>query len=126
MTLLNHVFRDEPASLDHDRLGALYSHLGSTGAEDVVRRAMEELALRLGHAEALYNDRKLEEMRKGLRAIVAIADQIGMLKLTRVADQVSDALQSGDEVAIAATFARLLRVSESSLTAIWDLQDFTI
>ena len=77
----------ETVRVDHDKLGALYAELGEIAAEDVVCRAMEELALRLSHCSRLH---------------------------------------AGDAPAVAATLARLLRIGEQSLTAIWDMQDLTI
>ncbi|THH37448.1 hypothetical protein E4Z66_06490 [Aliishimia ponticola] len=120
---MRQLIQDEPASLDHDQLGALYTQLGALGAEDVVRRAMEELALRLSHAERQYRQNDLAELRKGVRSLVAIAEQIGMQKVALVAADVRKTIDQNDDVAIAATLARLLRVGERSLTAIWDLQD---
>lgn len=116
----------ETAALDHDQLGALYSQLGAIGADDVVRRAMEELALRLHHAERLHRQGEIEQLRKGMRTLVAIADQIGMQKLSRVAKDVMASIDQQDEIAIAATLYRLIRLGEASLTALWDLQDFSI
>lgn len=118
--------QDEPVSLDHDQLGALYAQLGALAAEDVVRRAMEELALRLSHAERQYRQNDLAALRKGARSLVKIAEQIGMQKLARVAHDVSRSIDQCDDNATAATLARLLRVGERSLTAIWDLQDLSI
>ena len=118
--------QDEPVSIDHDQLGTLYAQLGALGAEDVVRRAMEELALRLSHAEKQYRQNNRSDLRKGVRSLTKIAEQIGMNKLSRVAEDVSKAIDQCDDVAIAATLARLLRVGERSLAAIWDLQDMSI
>ena len=44
----------EQVRVDQERLGILYDQLGETGAEDVVCRAMEELALRMSHCNRLY------------------------------------------------------------------------
>ncbi len=118
--------QDEPVRLDSDRLQDLYSQLGEAGAEDVVCRAMEELAVRLAHTERLFRQDKLCEMRKSARSLIAIADQIGMHSLSRVATDVTHCIDALDPVAIAATLARLLRIGERSLTAIWDLQDVTV
>ena len=60
------------------------------------------------------------------RRVIAISDQIGMRMLSRVASDVTQAIDSTDVVAIAATLARLLRIGESSLTAIWDSQDLSL
>ena len=126
VTSICQLVQDEPANLDHDQIGALYAQLGALGAEDVVRRAMEELALRLSVAERQYRQDERDELRKGARSLVAIAEQIGMQKVARVAQDVSAAIDQFDDVALAATMSRLLRVGERSLTAIWDMQDFSV
>lgn len=119
------MLQAEAANLDHDQLGALYAQLGAVGAEDVLRRAMEELALRLSHSERLYQQSEMPELRKSVHSLIAIADQIGMGKLARVAKDVSIGIDQGDMVVVAATLSRLMRVGEASLTAVWDLQDLT-
>ena len=116
----------EAVHVDHDKLGTLYAQLGNSSAEDVVCRAMEELALRMSHCEQLYRAGSFEDLRKHARSLVAIADQIGMLALARVAGDVTHSIDSGDRNALAATLARLIRIGEGSLTAVWDLQDITI
>ncbi len=118
--------QDETACLDHDQLGSLYAQLGAVGAEDVVRRTMEELALRLTHAERQYRSCEFDALRKSAASLIAIAEQIGMQKVSMVAEDVAISVDQGDEVALAATLSRLLRVGEGSLTAMWDLQDFTV
>ena len=125
VTSICQLVQDEPANLDQEQLGALYAQLGALGAEDVVRRAMEELALRLSHVERLYRRDELPELRKSVRSLVAIAEQIGMQKVARVAQDVSHCIDQCDDVALASTLARLLRVGERSLTAIWDMQDLS-
>ncbi|WP_432686211.1 hypothetical protein [Roseovarius tibetensis] len=109
--------------LDPHRLDVLFDQLGETGAEDIVCRALEELAARLGHADRCYRDRRLDEMRKSSRSLVAIADQIGMSLLARVAGDVTASIDAGDSNALAATFARLLRIGERSLCEICDVGD---
>ncbi|WP_299780223.1 hypothetical protein [uncultured Roseobacter sp.] len=116
----------ETVHVDQDRLAALYAELGEAGAEDVVCRAMEELALRLSHCSRLYLASDMTELRKCARSLIAIGDQIGMHVLTRVAGDVIAAIDAADGPAISATLARLIRIGEQSLTAIWDLQDITI
>ncbi|MFC6636361.1 hypothetical protein GV827_09585 [Sulfitobacter sp. JBTF-M27] len=116
----------EHVSVDEDRLGALYSQLGETGAEDVVCRALEELALRLAHCETLFQEGCWEDLRKNARSLVAIADQIGMYAVSHVAGDVTRCIDQGDTTAVAATLSRLVRVAERSLAAIWDIQDFTV
>lgn len=116
----------EPVKVDQERLGALYTQLGEAGAEDVVCRAMEELALRMAQCDRLYRANDLKELRKSARSLIAIADQIGMHTLSRVAGDVTKCIDDDDGTALAATLSRLLRIGERSLTAIWDLHDLTI
>lgn len=115
--------QSESVRLDPERLELLYRQLGEAAAEDVVCRAAEELGHRLSHCERHWRDRRWHELRKSARSLVAIADQIGMPKLSRVAADVTAALDREDPVAVAATLARMLRVGERSLMAVWDLPD---
>lgn len=115
--------QDERVRLDPDRLDALFAELGDSGAEDIVCRALEDLAARLGHAERCHREDRLAEMRKSSRSLIVIADQIGMALLARVAGDVIASIDAGDRIALAATFARLLRIGERSLCKIWDVQD---
>lgn len=112
--------------LDTDRLGALYLQMGEAGAEDVVCRALEELAVRLAHCQRFWRQDEAAALRKSARSLIAIADQIGMSALARVAADVTETLDSGDRVAQAATLFRLMRTGERSLTAVWDLQDLSL
>jgi hypothetical protein len=116
----------EAVRVDPERLNRLFVQLGEAGAEDVVCRAIEELAVRLAHSEGMWRDRDMPALRKSVRSLIAIADQVGMTALARVAGDVVGALDTGDTVTIAATYCRLLRVGERSLTAIWDLQDLSV
>ena len=116
----------EHVQVDHDRLDALYSEMDHAAAEDMVCRAMEELALRMAQCDRLYRASQFDELRKSSRSLIAIADQIGMTKMARVARDVSDCAKLNDPVPLAATLSRLMRTGEESLTAIWDLQDITI
>ncbi|WP_198014606.1 hypothetical protein [Salipiger mucosus] len=117
---------DESAGLEPERLEALYARLGPKEGEDVVCRAMEELAFRLGQAQRFHDAGDDDGLIGCIRALGAIADQIGMCALRRVAEDVVQCARDGDPVALAATLARLARLGERSLYAIWDLQDVTV
>ncbi|WP_375174371.1 hypothetical protein [Pseudooceanicola sp.] len=114
--------QEEDVLLDPDRLQSLYDQLGDVEAEDVVCRAMEELAIRLSLVERLYRQDRRAEMRKAARSLTGIAEQIGMDTLCRVAGDVIYCIDAHDPVALAATLSRLLRTGERSLSEIWDLQ----
>ncbi|MHC9235706.1 hypothetical protein ACX9MO_08655 [Pseudooceanicola sp. 502str34] len=116
----------EQVGVDPLRLDQLYGQLGESGAEEVICRAMEELALRLTRAERLFRQGDLAELRKGARGLAAIADQIGMTGLSLVAADVKTCIDAGDPVALSAVIARLMRMGEGSLTEVWDMQDLSL
>ena len=118
--------QNEVVGVDAEKLEALYRQLGDVSAEDIVCRAMEELAVRLAQTERLYREGKRAEMGKSARTIAAISEQIGMQMLSRVAGHVKFCIDDGDETALAAVLARLIRTGERSLTEIWELQDLSI
>lgn len=120
------LLQNEPVRLDSDQLGVLYRQLGETGAQDVICRAIEELAVRLSHCERLWRQHDVLQLRKSARSLVAISEQIGMSALARVATDVTRAIDAEDEAAVGATLFRLLRIGERSLTAVWDLQDLSV
>jgi hypothetical protein len=113
----------EQVSLDRDRLGALFVQLGEAGAEDVVCRALEDLAQRLGASNTLFMEQDWQGLRKNVRSLIAISEQIGMHAVARIASDVTSCIDNGDGTAIAATVSRLIRVGERSLTAVWNMQD---
>ena len=68
-----HIKLSEQVKVDQDRLGALYAELGEAGAEDVVCRALEELAVRLTQCETLYHACAWPKLRKNARSLVALS-----------------------------------------------------
>lgn len=123
---VEHVTALRPAErvrLDTGRLEALYMKLGALEAEDVICRALEEIAARLSRAERDYRAAHFVEMRKGCRGLVGIADEVGMSLMARVARDVIYCIDAGGGTALGATFARLLRTAGRSLCEIWDMQD---
>lgn len=118
---VTHLAQPEPVKLDHARLGALYSELGPEQADDLVCRALEELALRLAQLGHAYREGRNKDLHKGARLLAAIADQLGMSTTAQVARDVTRCLDMADPVALAAVVARLLRSGERSLLAVWDV-----
>ncbi|TYB82586.1 hypothetical protein FVF75_04630 [Maritimibacter fusiformis] len=126
MTAVLRLRHEEPVRLDRDQLEAMYRNLGPTGADTVVNQALEELAAGLSRAGKQYRAHRFDQMRATLRALIAISRQLGLTSTARVARDVLDLSDSTDAAALAATIARLERIGESSLIAIWDLQDLSI
>jgi hypothetical protein len=122
---LNVLYMDEAVRLDHAQIRQLHDLLGHRGAENVTTRAMEELSARLSHAENLFLLSKSQDLRKCVRSLIAISDQIGMCSLAQVSAHVVTAIDSKDSCAIAATFFRLLRIGDRSLSDYWELQNLS-
>jgi hypothetical protein len=117
---------EEGVRLDPDPLVALYSELGESGAERVVCRAIEELAARLAEMLRHADDGAAGALIKSGRTLAKVAEQIGMSTLARIAGDVINATEAGDYAGQAATLARLVRIGDRSLTAVWDLRDMTV
>jgi hypothetical protein len=115
----------EQVRLDTDRIDDLYRQLGERGAEDVVCRALEEIAARLSEAASHYRAARFDRMRKGCRGLVGMADEVGMPLMAQVARDVTACIDTGDGTALAASFARLLRIADRSLSEIWEMPDIT-
>ncbi|WGW04269.1 hypothetical protein [Tropicibacter oceani] len=112
--------------MEQGQIETLRNDLGLHAAEDVVCRAMEDLAQRLCQVQEQSNRGPRVDLHKGLRALSAIADQIGLQSLSKVARDVMICIEFGDRVAEAATMARLARMGEGSLAMLWDLQEFSV
>lgn len=113
----------EHVRMDPGNLDFLYADLGPAGAEAIVCRAMEELALRLAELVALHRAGRLAEMARLARSMGAISGQVGLESFAHVSGDVAGCALNGEPVALAATLRRLERIADRSLTGIWDLQD---
>lgn len=116
----------EPVRLDRSQLDVLYKSLGPAGADEVVARALDALGDALALASAQYRTGQIEELRGALHNVVALSQQVGMTLLARIGRDVLELSHTFDAAAFGATMARLERIGEGSLVAVWDLQDLSI
>ncbi|ETX27633.1 hypothetical protein [Roseivivax isoporae] len=114
---------DEAVRLDAERLRRLCRREDPRHAEEIVCRMMEEVALLLAEIERRWQDEDWMGMHLRLLELDARAETLGMVALSRTGTAVRTCLAGGDAVALSATLARLLRVGERSLMAVWDRQD---
>lgn len=117
---------EEPVRLDRDQLEILFLRLGASGADQVVNQAMEDLAVELARVEKNHRAGRIEEVRGGVRQLVTIGQQVGMTSLARIGRDALELIDGFDGAAYCAVIARLVRVGESSLVAVWDLQGATV
>lgn len=113
----------EPARFNPGQLEKLCDRLGETRAEAEVAFALDRLATLLDEAGRIGPDGDHSDLEDVLAALVRDARLIGMATLARVGGDVLDCLDAGDPTALCATMARLMRVGDRSIHAIWDLED---
>lgn len=123
LAILSH---EEGVMVNPDPLVALYAELGEGGAERVINRAIGELASRTAELARFADERQEDAVARSARLMVKVADQLGMSTLARVAADLAATTEAGDRTAQAAVLARLTRIGERSLSAVWDLRDMTM
>ncbi len=126
VTTIQRLKCSEAVRLDQSQLEVLYQSLGAVGADKVVNHALEELASSLMRVGTQYRAGEIDELRTSIRGVIAAAQQVGMTLLARVGRDVLELSHGYDATAFAATMARLERIGESSLVAVWELQDMSI
>lgn len=117
---------EEAVRFEPRRLAELYRRMGEVGAENVLCDAMEELTIQLVRIEKLAKRGRRAEVLEICEKIGPIAGRIGLQGLERVARDVVDCIRVRDEAGLAATVARLGRMGDKSLTAIWDPQGMLV
>ncbi|MGD9918318.1 MAG: hypothetical protein AB7U46_09875 [Paenirhodobacter sp.] len=123
MSELRKMRIEEPVRLDAERLVALYAELGQVGAERVIALAMEDIALHLVAVKQAAQETRREVFDRGLEEIILLAGQVGMASLVRVARDLKICAERRDRISQEAVLARLLRIGDRSLTAVWDIAD---
>lgn len=96
-------------------VAAIYRDLGTEQAEQVVTRALGELALTMSGLAAQVRAHELQDLSRQLRRLQRLSEQLGMLSLSQVAGDLRNCLDRTDATAFSAVWARLLRVAERSL-----------
>lgn len=107
-------------------VAAMYRDMGTVAAEQVVTRALGELALTMSALASLVRAHDLKDVARQLRRLQRMSEQLGMVSLGIVAADVRACLESGDVTAFSAVWARLMRVAERSLASDKGLMDQTI
>lgn len=114
--------RDRVAQ-DAEPIAAIYRNLGTTSAEQVVTRALAELAMTMAGLSVQVRDRDLSDLSRQLRKLEHMSKDLGLVSMGRCADDVRICLERGDATSFSAVWARLVRVAERCLSPDRDLLD---
>lgn len=116
---------DEPARFNPERLESLCNTMGETAAEAEVAHALDRIAAVVRRLPSLDDDARPPALIFDIGALAKDADLIGMATLARVSRDVLACLSRNDDISTAATLARLARVGERSIHAVWELEDLS-
>ena len=123
MASITTLRQTEPVVIDRGRLIILMRDLGEAGAARVVDRALEEISSRMLKVATGWADGDFRRVSRAAQSLIAIADQVGMHLLAHVSCDVAALAKSGDAPALAAAVARLQRVGEGSILAMWGAEN---
>jgi hypothetical protein len=117
----------EEVELDPLRLSELYREFGIPDAERMVSRAVTEIAVQMAALVRHYNEAEFQDFAHGLRRLRRLADHAGFYSLAQASDAVAECLaaaprSTGDATALAATWARLMRLAARAMSTGGDLR----
>lgn len=112
----------DPLRMDPAPLSRLYLDLGKRGAEAVICRALDDLTRRLNRIDDAHRGCDFAAIGLETRRVRVIAEQIGLTEVAEVAAHVIDCSTGDNGMALGATLARLIRVTDRCVTEIWALR----
>lgn len=111
---------------DVEAIAVIYRNLGAPVAEQMVTRALGELALTMAGIAEKVRAQELRDLARQLGRLGRLASDLGLLTLATVAGDAKTCLERAESTAFAAVWARLLRVAERSLAADMGLVDQSV
>lgn len=111
---------------DVEAIAVIYRNLGAPVAEQMVTRALGELALTMAGLAEKVRAQDLRDLARQLARLRRLAADLGLLSLATVAGDAKTCLERADGTAFSAVWARLLRVAERSLSTEIGLADRSI
>jgi hypothetical protein len=102
---------------DVEAVAGLYRNLGAPVAEQVVMRALGELALTMAGAVERVRAQELRDLPGRLGQLRRLSEEMGLVSMARVAGDARTCLERADGTAFAAVWARLVRVAERSISS---------
>ena len=123
--LITELTPEEPARFNPERLEELCHKIGEVRAEAEVALALHRISEQLPSLVTLHGENAAQFV-AAVDQVASDAELIGMATLARVARSVLENHETGNLVALSATLARLERVGERSIHAVWDLEDLSV
>jgi hypothetical protein len=111
---------------DVEAITLIYRNLGAPVAEQMVTRALGELALAMAGIVEKVRSQELRDLARQLGRLQRLAGDLGLISLSSVASDAKTCLERADSTSFAAVWARLLRVAERSLTTGADVADQSV
>lgn len=110
---------------DVEAIAVIYRNLGAPMAEQMVTRAMGELALTMAGLAEKVRTQDLRGLARQLAQLMRLAQDLGLVSLAQVAADSRTCLERADSTAFAAVWARLVRVAERSLAPVDEPADLS-
>ncbi len=110
----------ENVRIQFEALNILQSSLGEEGSQDVIERAVVEVAERMGAVEQSLLLGDYDKLCRSARSLGSIGEQLGFLLLAKVAQDAMICAERHDLNALHAVTERLIRVGDASLAAAID------
>lgn len=123
MTEISFMLRNEVVRFDPDRIGAMEREIGPEATEDVLFQATERLVDRLIDLRQAYEHGRQRDVANVAYAMSEIAEQVGLVTVARVANDVIQTTDRGNDPAYHATTTRLIRIGEGCVTGEFDFSD---
>lgn len=111
---------------DAEPIATMYRNLGTASAEQVVTRALGELALTMAGLAQQVRRHELADLSRQLKRLQRLSENLGLVSLGTVAGDLRSCLEAADVTAFSAVWARLLRIAERSLAPDRDFLDQTL
>lgn len=102
---------------DVEAIAVIYRNLGAPVGEQMVTRALGELALTMAGIAEKVQAQELRDLSRQLARLGRLSADLGLLSLATVAGDARTCLERADGTAFSAVWARLMRVAERSLSA---------
>lgn len=111
---------------DVEAIAVIYRNLGAPVAEQMVTRALGELALTMAGIAEKVRSQELRDLARQLARLGRLSADLGLLSLSNVANDAKCCLERADGTAFSAVWARLMRVAERSLSTDLGLADQSV